>query len=202
MIQIINYGVGNVGSILNMLLKIGCDARIVGEPWDIDRAHPVILPGVGSFDNAMGKLNNDGWSEVIKEFVAGDGYLLGICLGMQLLADRSEEGVMKGLGLIKGNVIKFPETTTFKVPHMGWNNVEWRENLPFGVLMRDKYYFVHSYYFNTERAEDVLGVSHHGIRFTSAVCCGNVYGVQFHPEKSHIYGMELLKRFVNVCYGK
>lgn len=202
MIQIINYGFGNVGSILNILLKIGCDAQIVNKSCDVDKSQPLILPGVGSFDNAVIRLNNDGWSKVIKEFVNDGGFLLGICLGMQLLADSSEEGDLQGLGLIKGDVIRFPDSNDYNVPHMGWNKVDWHEDSPFGKFVGDKYYFIHSYYFRAERAEDVLGVSTHGIRFTSAVRCGNVYGMQFHPEKSHIYGMELLKRFVQICCGK
>jgi glutamine amidotransferase len=202
MITIIDYGMGNVGSIKNMLKKIGHDSIISSNKVDIDNASKLILPGVGRFDTAMENLNNLNLSQLIKEKVMEGTPLLGICLGMQLLANKSEEGIIDGLGLIPGEVKKFDLQAPFKVPHMGWNTVNFNNNSvlfqQFQQFEEARFYFVHSYYFQCTIKEYSIGETSFSHNFTSAVQKGNVFGVQFHPEKSHVFGMGLLKNFAEL----
>jgi glutamine amidotransferase len=202
MIVIIDYHMGNLGSILNMLKRIGAPAKVSSETADIMAATKLILPGVGAFDNGMRKLAQADLLPLLQEKVLIQKTpVLGICLGMQLLTRSSEEGSLPGLGWIDGRTVRFkfgPEHSGLKVPHMGWNTVAFR---PDSVLARDhetepRFYFVHSYHVVCNRKEDVAGTTVHGYEFASAVQKDNIFGVQFHPEKSHKFGMQLLKNFV------
>lgn len=201
-ITIIDYGVGNVASVANMLKKAGFESRLSGDPDDVSNSPKLILPGVGAFDRAAGILRESGLREALVAAVERGSAVLGVCLGMQLLLDGSEEGasVEAGVGLIPGRVRRFPiavEQAGLKVPHMGWNTVARvgsSDVLP-SFRNGDRFYFVHSYYADPLQSTDQLAVSHHGIDFASMIRRGNVTGVQFHPEKSHRTGMALLTDF-------
>lgn len=202
MITIIDYGMGNLGSIRNMLKKAGGDSIISSETDAIKNASKLILPGVGSFDRAMSNLKELDLIKLLNQKVLSDKIpVLGICLGMQLLANSSDEGVLPGLGWINGHVKKFkiPLASNLKIPHMGWNVVmDIKKNDLFKSMPHEelRYYFVHSYYFDVINKHDIIGETHHGVKFASAVNKDNIYGVQFHPEKSHKFGMQLLKNFI------
>ncbi|MFL0247332.1 imidazole glycerol phosphate synthase subunit HisH [Candidatus Clostridium stratigraminis] len=204
MITIIDYNMGNVASIQNILKRIGVDALITSQPSDIRNADKIILPGVGSFDYGMKNLNDLGITEVLKEkILIGNTPLLGICLGMQLLTEGSEEGTLKGLGFIKAHTIKFrPEYNgeKIKIPHMGWDYVHPKSDTGLfnNSLENMRFYFVHSYFVNCENEENVLATTEYGIKFASSIGKDKILGVQFHPEKSHKYGMNLLKNFVEM----
>jgi glutamine amidotransferase len=202
MITIIDYGMGNLGSVQNMIKKVGGKSNITNAASDILNAEKLILPGVGSFDQAMFNLKSLGLIDAIKQKVNEGTSLLGICLGMQLLANRSEEGILDGLGLIEGNVIKFPVEKNTKIPHMGWNVVNYKsENglyKDFELFEETRFYFVHSYYFKCKNEQNEIGITPFGINFCSSVANKNVYGVQFHPEKSHKYGMQLMHNFIHI----
>jgi glutamine amidotransferase len=203
MITVIDYGSGNIGSVLNMIKHVGGSAAVARDASDLFGASKILLPGVGSFDNAMMRLGNLGLVEPLKARVAQGTPFLGICLGMQLLANRSEEGVLDGLGLIPGQVRRFrfqEEATSLKIPHMGWNRVSPTAAHPLsaGLGADARFYFVHSYYFECENPDDTLLQTFYGGAFASGVHRGNVMGVQFHPEKSHRYGMQLIRNFVGI----
>ena len=198
MVKIIDYGIGNTGSILNMLHYIGVKAELAITKEDFLDADKLILPGVGSFDAAMNKLNKLGFSELIIEKAESGNFILGICLGMQILGTESEEGSLEGLNLIPGKVIRFNQQDML-IPHMGWNKVEWKNSKVLSnELKNNKFYFVHSYYFETKNKNHVLGNTSYGINFNSIIANKNIFGVQFHPEKSHRYGMMLLKNFCSL----
>jgi glutamine amidotransferase len=204
MIKILDYGMGNAASILNMVRKVGGKAELCSKPSELDLATAIILPGVGSFDNAMKKLENYGFleilhSKVIKEKIP----FLGVCLGMQLLFERSEEGKLPGLRWIKGNVIRFnfsglQSNMHLNIPHMGWNviNPKISENLFLGLENDARFYFVHSYHVNCDYPSNVLATTNYGYQFTCFVRQENILGVQFHPEKSHRFGMQFFKNFL------
>jgi imidazole glycerol-phosphate synthase subunit HisH len=198
MIGIIDYGMGNVGSISNMLRKLGHKSKICLNAKDLESCSKVILPGVGSFDNAMQSLNTKGFIEIIINKIEKGDLFLGICLGMQLLGTASEEGDLNGLDIIPGQIIKFPDSDKFKVPHMGWNSVSFNKNSTFNNVEDNRYYFVHSYYFSPNDDAYILGKTSYIIDFVSCVRKDNVFGFQFHPEKSHKYGMTLLDSFVKI----
>ena len=202
MIAIINYGLGNLGSIANMLKVIGEKSIITADPEKIKSADKLILPGVGAFDAGMSKLKETGLIQVIKDEAVGGKPMLGICLGMQLLGNSSEEGELPGLGLIDFECKKFnlPPELGLKVPHMGWDIVEFKKDVPLlkDVTGRQRYYFVHTYHAVCANPEDVMMTCDYGYEFACAVNRGNVYGVQFHPEKSHDFGMRLLSNFVDL----
>jgi len=195
MISVLNYGMGNIGSIKNMLKKIGVDSQLVDRPEELDPKNSIILPGVGAFDNAMRRLNESGFSTHLQELTANGTPLLGICLGMQLLGNASDEGILDGLKLIPGKSRKFGLKPDCKVPHMGWNKVTNSGSGLFQELGESRFYFVHSYHFVPENEDYILGETNHGIKFVSTINRANIYGTQFHPEKSHKYGMQLLKNF-------
>ena len=206
MILIVDYDMGNVGAIRNMLMRVGArDVVLSADPTDCTRADKIILPGVGAFDVAMRNLNERGFVPALAAAVRQRGVpLLGICLGMQLLAAGSEEGELPGLGLVPGHVKRFdPEVggRRIRIPHMGWNAVESTRRHSLFVTDADelRFYFVHSYHFVCDTPEYVIGQTEYGSRFTSAVACGNVAGVQFHPEKSHRFGMRLLSNFAGTA---
>lgn len=203
MIVVVDYGAGNIGSVLNMIRKVGGQAVASSNTDDLRRARRVLLPGVGSFDNAMRKLENLGLVEPLRECAASGVPLLGICLGMQLLSHGSEEGSLPGLSLIPGRVRRFQfdgEQSSLKIPHMGWNQVTSSKSHPLAVGLETgaRFYFVHSYYFECEDPADELFKTHYGYDFSSGVQRGNVMGVQFHPEKSHRFGMQLFKNFIGL----
>lgn len=201
MLGIIDYGVGNVGSILNMLKKLGCvDAKLIRSKEELSSIEKYILPGVGAFDTGMNMLNESGLREELDiQVLQNKKKILGICLGMQMLGRKSAEGSIAGLGYIPLECVKFSlESEGLNVPHMGWDYVDIVKNSPLVVNPKEqlRFYFVHSYYAICEDADDVLMQCQYGINFTAAVNRDNVYGVQFHPEKSHGFGKWLLKNFV------
>lgn len=202
MIVIINYGMGNLGSIKNMFHKIGVPAIVSSDIEQIANATKLILPGVGSFDAGMAKLKELGMIDVLNHKVKEQKTpILGICLGMHLLTKNSEEGSLDGLGWIDAKTVKFKfedNLNKFKIPHMGWNitNVVDQDSKLFeGLKDGVRFYFVHSYYVSCAHAEDVLTTTRYGFDFASSINRNNIFGVQFHPEKSHKYGMTLLKNF-------
>ncbi len=204
MITIIDYGMGNLGSITNMLSRLGFEAEITSKLNDIRQAEKLILPGVGAFDKAMTNLENQGFLSVLNEKVVDEQIpFLGICLGMQLLTKKSEEGYQEGLGWIDAETLRFqfrPEMN-LRIPHMGWNTVSIQQDSCLFQEMYDepRFYFVHSYYVKCKSQSAVLTTTHYGIEFTSGIVQDNIYGLQFHPEKSHKYGMRVLKNFAELC---
>lgn len=199
MIAIIDYNIGNLGSISNMLKKIGAHSFVTANPKDIAKASKLILPGVGAFDAGMKKLEESGLIPLLNERVLQAGVpTLGICLGMQLMTRRSEEGNLPGLGWIDAEVKRFRLSGhQLKVPHMGWNTVTPLRSSPLvdNLPSESRFYFVHSYFVHCARTEDSLLTTSYGKPFHSAFQWRNVMGVQFHPEKSHKFGMALLRNF-------
>jgi len=202
MIAIIDYGAGNVGSIQNMIKKIGYKAIITSSIDEILNADHLILPGVGSFDYGMSQLEKLKLIDVLeKKVVECKTPILGICLGMQLMAKSSEEGIKEGLNLIDAEVVKFKSNThNIKIPHMGWNYVNIRKESKLFERKEEKerFYFVHSFHVKVKNEMDILATTDYGCNFTSAIERENIYGVQFHPEKSHRYGMQLLEHFIRL----
>lgn len=198
-IVVIDYDVGNIGSIINMLKRIGVSASLSNEKAEIENADKLILPGVGAFDHGMTNLQNANLIPLLHEQVKEkEKPILGICLGMQMLLEGSEEGVLDGLGWIKGRNIKFKLTDSqLKVPHMGWNTVQILNDNPFLTeSLPSRFYFVHSYHANCSQANNVIGITKHDYEFPSMIRANHIVGTQFHPEKSHKYGMQLLKSFI------
>lgn len=208
MIAIIDYGLGNLGSIANMLKVIGEKSLITSNEEAIREAEKIILPGVGSFDAGMGYLEEHGLDAVIKNEAESGKPILGICLGMQLLGTGSEEGGKAGLGLISFRSKRFDFSSVdeklrrqLKIPHMGWDIVDFKKSTPLtdGIEGQQRYYFVHTYHAICEDKRDVLMTCDYGYEFAASVSKGNVHGVQFHPEKSHDFGMALLENFTGKC---
>lgn len=204
MIAVVDYGMGNLGSIQNMLKKIGeKEVKITDEPEVLEKVDGIILPGVGAFDRGVDSLRMRGLDKVIKEHVLNKKKpILGICLGMQLLGEKSEEGSLDGLGLIDFECKKFEfNSVQYKIPHMGWDyvNIEKQCELTRGLEKDARFYFVHSYMAKCKDKRDILMSCEYGIKFAAAVNKDNIYGVQFHPEKSHRFGMLLMKNFSEVC---
>ena len=204
-IQIVNVGLGNVASIQNMLRKIGCTSSLSTTPDPNAMADLIILPGVGAYDTGMMMLEKHGWSDYLKEFAhQPTTRILGICLGMQLLCEGSEEGDRPGLGFIPGYFKRFkPDVSSLKVPHMGWNTVEFRDSryLPFPIHGENpRFYFVHSYYYSAVNDNFVSGWCNYGKKFGAVIDNKSVTGVQFHPEKSHRFGMQFFRNYINsIC---
>lgn len=202
-IHLVDYGAGNIGSVLNMIKRVGGNAIATKDIQTLACASKILLPGVGSFDNAMQKLKDLDLVDVLRERAAAGIPFLGICLGMQLMASSSEEGELSGLNLIPGKVRKFSNNIreqNLKIPHMGWNLIRKvkSSHLTNGLDDGARFYFVHSYHYDCENPDDSLLETNHGYTFTSGIERGNVMGVQFHPEKSHRYGMQLFKNFVEL----
>lgn len=198
MLVIIDYGVGNLASISNMFRRVGAQSLISGRPEDIANADKLILPGVGAFDDVMRKYGDSGLAEVIERRVCGDGVpVLGICVGMQMLSEGSEEGQLSGLGWVAGHCERLTDLPEARVPHMGWNRVTRAKSsaLTDGLPEDARFYFAHSYHVVCRDVDDVLMTANHGKEIVSAVQKGNIFGVQFHPEKSHRFGMELFRQF-------
>ena len=202
MVTIIDYNLGNPKSIKNMLAYLGIESRISSDHLKIASAERLILPGVGHFQHGMEQLEQLGLIEILKkEVMEKNKPLLGICLGMQLLTKHSEEGNLAGLGFIDAQTKKFVlQDATLKVPHMGWNTVEFKKDtlINTGVSMNPRYYFVHSYFVNCANQEDVICTTSYGGDFVSGFQYDNIFGLQFHPEKSHKFGMELLTNFCKI----
>ena len=202
MITIVDYGVGNLASIKNILKKIGAESVITSDMEVIRSARKLILPGVGAFDTCAEKLSASGLKELLnKKALEEKTPLLGVCVGMQLLLEGSEEGQLPGLGWIKGSIVKFKQENLpegYKIPHMGWTDVEL--NKPSGLFKNmyeePRFYFVHSYHPKPDNDQDVMVYAKYGYRFAAGIEHGNIMGVQFHPEKSHKFGMKLLQNFV------
>lgn len=205
MLAIIDYGMGNLGSIKNMLKRIGYnDVVITSSVQEIEQADKLILPGVGAFDTGMRHLHESGLLPILNEKVLNRKTpVLGVCLGMQLLMKNSEEGTHLGLGWIDGSVVKFAfeEDESLKVPHMGWNTLDIkREDILLTALEEEaRFYFVHSYHVNVDANPAwAVATTHHGVSFASMVHQGNIFGTQFHPEKSHRFGMQIYRNFVEL----
>ena len=202
MITIIDYGIGNIGSIINMLDYIGIKSKATSDPDEVYNSKKLILPGVGAFDSAMQKINSiKDLKESLSQKVIKDKVpLMGICLGMQLLTNSSEEGNLPGLGWIDADVKKFPVSKKMKVPHMGWNNVQIisTDKITKNLTEKEKYYFVHSYYVSVKDKKNSLMTTKYGLEFDSGIFFENIYGFQFHPEKSNKYGMKLLKNYSEI----
>ena len=202
MVTIIDYGLGNLGSIKNMLKKVGSDSEITNDLDIISNATKLILPGVGSFDNGMSNLEELGMISVLNRKVLIEKTpIMGICLGMQLFTNKSEEGVEPGLGWVYAETIKFNTDNAskkFTIPHMGWEYMEKCKDskLLHEMYNESKYYFVHSYYVTCKDSKDILLKTNYIDDFVSAFEKDNIIGVQFHPEKSHKFGMKLFKNFV------
>lgn len=205
-IVIIDYGLGNLGSIQNMFKKIGFTAIITADPHVIAQAGKLILPGVGAFDAGMRNLEQSGLLPVLNKRVLQDRTpVLGLCLGMQLLTGCSEEGVLPGLGWIEAQTVRFRfenENARLRIPHMGWNTLQLCRPHPLfaGLEQDNRFYFVHSYHVVVRQASAALGMATYGFPFVAAVADGNIAGVQFHPEKSHRFGMRLFKNFAEWEY--
>jgi glutamine amidotransferase len=197
-IVVVDYGMGNVGSILNMLRKVGTRAEASRSVETIGQAARLILPGVGAFDAGMQSIEERGLRQVLDEKALVEKVpVLGICLGAQLMTSSSEEGNRAGLGWIPGRTVRFSGDAGLKVPHMGWNRVAaWRDSPLTEALPAELcYYFVHSYYIRAEHEQDVILKTTYGVEFASGIRRDNIYGVQFHPEKSHRFGLTMLKNF-------
>ena len=202
MTTIINYNLGNPKSIKNMLSYLGIDAVISDDLNTLKSADRLILPGVGHFAHGINQLNNLGFTDVIKEHaLTQQKPILGICLGMQLMTNFSEEGDADGLGLIDAQTKKFQlQDKSLKIPHLGWNEVSWQKESPIlnSLSEKPRYYFVHSYFVECNHQNDVLGTTHYGQDFVSAFQHDNIIGMQFHPEKSHANGIQVFKNFANL----
>ncbi|KAA0548746.1 imidazole glycerol phosphate synthase subunit HisH [Bacillus sp. BGMRC 2118] len=204
MIGIIDYGMGNLFSVSKALERLNYEYIISGDPEELAKADGLLLPGVGSFKDAMHSLNESGLTTFINEQVSSGKPLLGICLGMQLLFEESEEnGETKGLGLIQGRVVRFrgenEQGILYKVPHMGWNELTYHRNSPLLSGVEQGYvYFVHSYYVNTQDQQVVVASSEYDVDVPAIVEKGNVFGAQFHPEKSGDLGITLLQNFAKI----
>lgn len=202
MITIVDYGMGNVGSVFNMLRKLRAKVQISSNMNEIANADKLILPGVGHFDRGMNSLISSGLSTILSEQVlVNKKPILGICLGMQMMTNGSEEGTQQGLGWVAADTIKFSPDNNLKIPHMGWNQVKSSNGAKLFESAQEepeRFYFVHSYYVRADNPKDVAAYCHYGLDFVASFEVGNIMGVQFHPEKSHLFGMNLFQRFIDL----
>lgn len=203
MIAIVDYKTANLGSIVNMFKHIGVPAYIAEKPEQLDNATHILLPGIGHFDTCARNLRKLGFADALVPFVLERSVpLLGICVGAQLLTRGSEEGTEPGLGWIEADTKKFPpiERSDYKVPHMGWNTAEpsVQHSLFSSFDKPPRFYFVHSYFMQCDKPDSILCSTTHGVDFASGIFNRNIAGVQFHPEKSHKFGMQLLKNFAQI----
>ncbi len=203
MIAIVDYNMGNLASVQNAFAKLGEETVVESDPAKFKEYDKLILPGVGAFGDAMEHLKDRGMIEPLREYAKSGKYMLGICLGMQLLFESSEEfGKNEGLGIIKGKVTHFDSSKfeeKLKIPHMGWNRMFTKKHPLFENLDDEHYlYFVHTYHVNCANEKDIIGRTFYGYEFTSAVAHGNVFGIQPHPEKSHENGLKILENFISL----
>jgi len=204
LITLVDYGLGNLKAFQNIYKSLNVPVTVASTAAELHSATKLILPGVGAFDWAMSKLNESGMRESLDKLVLENAVpVLGICVGMQMLANQSEEGELDGLGWLDADVIKFKQVDGLagvSLPQMGWNTLSvQRESLLFANLPDEaEFYFLHSYYFSPKDRNDALSISHYGNEFVSAVNSRNIYGTQFHPEKSHSWGVQLLKNFAKL----
>lgn len=198
-VTIVGYGLGNIQAFANIYQRLNIPVAIARTAEHLLEAERLILPGVGAFDWAMYRLNESGMLEVLHDLVLNKKIpVLGVCVGMQIMASRSEEGSMPGLGWIDAKVVRFQTDLVRKVPipHMGWNDVTFKSNNPLSAgIVNPKFYFLHSYHLIAHKESQILATTDYGSSFTSIVCNDHVWGVQFHPEKSHNWGIQLLKNF-------
>lgn len=202
LIGIVDYGMGNLRSVEKGFSKVGLESRICSSPDGISSYDGLVVPGVGAFGDAMEHLRSRGLSEAVLEYQAGGRPVLGICLGMQIFLETSEEhGFHEGLGMIQGSVVRLPDTV--KVPHMGWNVVRFARDVPLfrGIEDGSRFYFVHSYYCAPADPSVEVGLTPYGLDFTSALGKDNVWGLQFHPEKSSLLGLRILENFGRMVSG-
>jgi imidazole glycerol-phosphate synthase subunit HisH len=205
MIYIVDYGVGNIQAFLNLFKRLGVEARRADKPEALSDAERLVLPGVGHFDHAMQRLNDSGMRPKLEELVLGVKVpIVGICVGMQMLAQGSDEGVLPGLNWVPGRVRAFatqPMSTNLPMPHMGWNELRPRSQSKLfarGFEEAPQFYFLHSYFFDAEDKQDVVATANYGLDFDAVVSRCHIHGVQCHPEKSHHWGEQLLKNFVEL----
>jgi glutamine amidotransferase len=204
MISLIDYGVGNIFAFQNVYKRLDIPTKIAKTQEDLSDAEKLILPGVGSFDYAMSQLNASGMREKLDDLVLEKKVpVIGICVGMQMMGNRSDEGKLEGLKWIDSEILKFDESLIqqrTKLPHMGWNDVTPVKNHPLFIGLEKEaiFYFLHSFYFKCNNPTDNIAVSDYGLSFSSAVNRDNIYGIQFHPEKSHQYGEKLLHNFAKL----
>ena len=196
-IHIIDYDAGNIESIRNALKKIGCEPVTTNKPKDLFKAKAIIFPGQGSFPAAMKKLNKNGIDKTLIELINNKMPFIGICLGLQLMFTNSEEGQCNGLNLFKGTVPKIPDSV--KVPHIGWNNVNFNKSHPIfnGIPDNSYFYFIHSYYVKPDNLDNIIAETNYGVEFCSAYAYENYVGLQFHPERSGDYGLQIYQNFIN-----
>jgi glutamine amidotransferase len=203
MIAIIDYGMGNIHSVQKALESFGAKTIVTNKPEAIKSCDKVVLPGVGAFDDAMLELKKNNLIPAIHEHIKSNKVFLGICLGLQLLFETSEEAARaKGLAVLKGRVLRFPEKKGLKVPHIGWNQLQkGKSECPLlkGVADNSFVYFCHSYYVDPAHKENIAATTDYALSFASVICDNNVYGMQFHPEKSQEVGQKVIENFVNLC---
>tara|TARA_B100000212_G_C27340947_1_gene519183 strand:- start:282 stop:893 length:612 start_codon:yes stop_codon:yes gene_type:complete len=203
MIGIVSYGYGNIQAFLNIFKLLNIKAKPVSNFREIEQVDKLILPGVGSFDTAIKAINDKDILPVLNSKVLVDKIpILGVCVGLQMMANSSEEGDLRGFGWIPGKVIKFKSTsfnTPTHTPHMGWNSVRYKqENKLFNGIDNPQFYFLHSYYIVTDDLDNIISVTNYGHDFASCIALDNIYATQFHPEKSHKWGIKLLQNFANL----
>jgi imidazole glycerol-phosphate synthase subunit HisH len=203
MVTLLDYGLGNIQAFHHIYSQLNLNVDVATNTSQLELAEKIILPGVGAFDCAMNRLNNSGMREVLDDLVLNKKIpVLGVCVGLQMMANRSEEGELPGLGWINGEVKRF-DNAVFSgkthLPHMGWNDISiWGNSPLFGGLTSSRFYFLHSYYFSPYKPSQTLASTNYGGEFSSAVSNGHIYGVQFHPEKSHACGIQVLKNFAEL----
>ena len=201
-IGILNYGSGNIQAIINILKILNLEFILINNKNEFSKISKIILPGVGSFDSVMSELNRSGLKDKLNEFVLFKKKpILGICVGMQIMANFSDEGKLKGLGWIDGYVKKFPNSEKINpsYPHMWWNKVKTNDDSLFNDINKSLgFYFIHSYYFNCQSNKNILSLTNYHFNFTSSIKLNNIYGVQFHPEKSHSNGMKIFQNFSKI----
>ena len=206
MIAIIDYGAGNLQSVRKALDFIGCEARVTDRPEDLETAEAAVLPGVGAFGDAMASLESRGLVDPVRAFIRQGKPFLGICLGLQLLFDSSEESPgVKGLGVLPGKILRIPDGEGLKVPHIGWNSLSFpngRGRLFAGLSQEPYVYFVHSYYLKAEDPQIVAATTEYGVSIHAAVEKGNLFACQFHPEKSGAEGLQILRNFAALAAGE